>query len=121
MDRLTEKLYIDGKLDSYHLRNIITCSDYEKANHSGYLTIMLTKANDKLGKLEDIMEKHGIDSVEELDFRLSMKQNDDTWKKVCELMEDYVNNCEKYGCGNECNFVIDVKDFYTQAQKEGKL
>ena len=57
----------------------------------------------KLGKLEDIMEKYGIESVEELGYLLEVfkkmrkqygklnqencknKQDRDTWKRACEL------------------------------------
>ena len=68
------------------------------------------KLLNKLGKLEDILEKYGIDSVEELEKRLQnlfeltcgrkngktiarkiilfdkMKQDRDTWKRACEFL-----------------------------------
>ena len=39
----------------------------------------------KLGELEDILEKYGIESVEELDKKLA---DSDTWQKACELACD---------------------------------
>ena len=75
--------------------------EYEKAKRE----TQLLEINNKLGKIEDIMEKHGIESVEELDeliqkvdalilkasqgARLNKKieklqQDRDTWKKACE-------------------------------------
>lgn len=88
----------------------------------------LQKANNKLGKLEDIMQKYGIESVEELEDRAKtlsniakIKQLDeecrctritfsaleeiekiqhdrDTWKRACELA------CEELEyCFNDCS------------------
>lgn len=80
----------------------------------------------KLGELEDIMEKYGIESVEELDFRLAFKQNDvfnykeitkletdrDTWKRACELACDVILRFTD-GCPCKADY------FYQQAKKEG--
>lgn len=92
------------------------------------------KPIDKLGKLEDVLEKYGIESVEELDTMLNgtyqnienakewlskiYLQDRDTWKKACELA------CEELWERNET--ICDYSDpnyicnyFYQQA-KEGK-
>ena len=86
----------------------------------------IQKLQNKLGKLEDILEKYGVESVEELDFRLAFKQNDvfnykvvteleqdrDTWKRACELA------CERF---KQTGFIGDqtkVNYFYQQAKKE---
>lgn len=85
------------------------------------------KAIDKLAQLEDIMAKYGIESVEELDFRLAFKQNDvfnykeitkletdrDTWKRACELASDVILRFTD-GCPCKADY------FYQQAKKEGE-
>ncbi len=93
----------------------------------------------KLGMLEDIMEKYGIESVEELDYLLEVfkkmrkeygklnqenyknKKDRDTWKKACELASSHISWCPaKQG---ECNCAEEKRDctnfFYQQAKKEG--
>ena len=83
------------------------------------------KAIDKLAQLEDIMAKYGIESVEELDFRLAFKQNDvfnykvvteleqerDAWKRACELACDVILRFTD-GCPCKADY------FYQQAKKE---
>ena len=85
----------------------------------------------KLGKLEDIMEKYGIESVEELDYLLEVfkkmrkeygklnqencksKKQLNTWKRACELA------CEWF---KQTGFIGDqtkVDYFYQQAKTEG--
>lgn len=92
--------------------------EYEKAKRE----TQLLEINNKLGKLEDILEKYGIESVEELDKRLQnlfeltcgrkngktiarkiilfdkIKQDRDTWQKACELACDTMT---KLG-GDDC-------------------
>lgn len=77
---------------------------------------------DKLGKLEDIFGKYGIESVEELEKRLQnlfeltcgrkngktiarkiilfdkMKQDRDTWQKACELACRHIAEVEWLSC-----------------------
>lgn len=79
----------------------------------------------KLCALEDIMDKYGIESAEELDFRLAFKQNDvfnykeitkletdrDTWKRACELACDVILRFTD-GCPCKADY------FYQQAKKE---
>ena len=68
------------------------------------------EAVDKLAKLEDIMEKYGIESVEELECFLDdysknqgryfaiceemddLKKDRDTWKRACELACAFLSN-----------------------------
>ena len=67
------------------------------------------KLLNKLGKLEDILEKYGIESVEELDKQLA---NGFTWQKACELA------CKWF---KQTGFIGDqtkVDYFYQQAKKE---
>lgn len=122
MSRLTES-EIDIKCFSDKAKSRLTNDYIEKV-----------KLNNKLCKLEDIMEKYGID-VEELDFRLAMKQNTvanykeitklendrDTWKKACELaceeiglVEAKFNSAYIRPTGYLTNY------FYQQVQKENK-
>ena len=81
----------------------------------------------KLGKLEDILEKYGVESMEELDFRLAFKQNDvfnykvvteleqerDAWKRACELACEREDDCYVY------DNIHRAYEFYQQAKKEG--
>lgn len=85
------------------------------------------KLLNKLGELEDILEKYGLE-VEELDATLKMKTNSikgfekleqdrDTWKKACELACDVLRDIN-YKIYNEDR--IDFENtFYQQAKKEG--
>ena len=77
----------------------------------------IQKLQNKLGKLEDIMEKYGIESVELLEHIIKkgkvinsviedfakeeydkIKQDRDTWKRACELacekLADIYSHCE---------------------------
>ena len=76
----------------------------------------------KLGKLEDIMEKYGIESVEELDYLLEVfkkmrkeygklnqencksKKQLNTWKRACELACEIIIS----GC---CDCIEDTTDW----------
>ena len=117
----------------------------EKHNNGSYTG----KGNDlwdiltKLGKLEDILEKYDIESVEELDFRLAFKQNDvfnykvvteleqerDTWQRACELACDAMTKLggdDCCGCRlnkEMCKICENKKGlidyFYQQAKTEG--
>ena len=78
----------------------------------------------KLGELEDIMEKYNIDSVEELEELLddnkyaqnvivkqlvelkNAKTDRDTWKRACEL-----------ACEDMCKFVIPCPDIHRKECK----
>ena len=106
-----------------------------------YNTDELSKMYSKLSKLEDIMDKYGIDSVEELDKKL-----DDgiTWQKACELAirepnpfrcphpPEYYNAQDEYDSDepyyiqeSACDFADDPNEclecqmryFYQQAKK----
>ena len=69
----------------------------------------------KLGELEDILEKYGIESVEELDKQLA---NGVTWQEACELACDVLRDIN-YKIYNEDR--IDFENtFYQQAKKEGE-
>ena len=100
-----------------------------------------SEAVDKLAQLEDIMEKYGIESVEELDKRLQnlfeltcgrkngktiarkiilfdkMKQDRDTWKRACELACEVLRDIN-YKIYNEDRINFE-NTFYQQAKKEG--
>ena len=99
-------------------------------------------ACEKLGKIEDILEKYGIESVEELEKKLA---DSDTWKRACELAcreapmhcpnpPEYYNAQDEYGSDepyyiqeSACEFSDDaerclecqINYFYQQAKKEG--
>ena len=96
---------------------------------------------DKLGNLEDILEKYGIESVEELEKKIGYyidkidleaengylkviieKQNivnqiiskeRDTWQKACELACEREDDCYVY------DNIHRAYEFYQQAKKEG--
>lgn len=64
----------------------------------------------KLGLLEDILEKYGIESVEELDKKLA---DSDTWQKACELACEREDDCYVY------DNIHRAYEFYQQAKTEG--
>ena len=87
----------------------------------------------KLGKLEDILEKHGIESVELLEHIIKkgkvinsviedfakeeydkMKQDRDAWKRACELACEREDDCYVY------DNIHRAYEFYQQAKKEGE-
>ena len=85
----------------------------------------------KLRQLEDIFEKYGIESVEELDKltdgmkstisvlldrNKNTKQDRDTWKRACELACEEIDCEYMYGINKE-NY---SQYFYQQAKKEGE-
>lgn len=97
----------------------------------------IQKLQNKLGKLEDIMEKYDIESFELLEHIIKkgkvinsviedfakeeydkMKQDRDTWKRACELACDVLRDIN-YKIYNEDR--IDFENtFYQQAKKEGE-
>ena len=85
----------------------------------------------KLGKLEDILEKYGIESVELLEHIIKkgmvinsviedfakeeydkIKQDRDTWQKACELACEREDDCYVY------DNIHRAYEFYQQAKKE---
>ena len=85
----------------------------------------IQKLQNKLGKLEDILEKYGLE-VEELDERiyngafnyidkLKAETDRDTWKRACELMG---KELDMYAT-KEDNTISTAQYFYQQAKKEG--
>ena len=85
----------------------------------------LRKAIDKLGKLEDIMEKYHCNDIEELDKKLT---DADTWKRACEFLaykyaEEYFDGRDIEHCFNANKRDKFVKEninyFYQQAKTEG--
>lgn len=95
----------------------------------------------KLGELEDIMEKYGIESVEELEDKIicyeenkdvnlglkldikKLEQELDTWKRACELASETLKQVMGKPLWIGGNIPTpEVKDsdyFYQQAKKEG--
>ena len=125
-ERLTECI------DSHLLDNGEMVKEYSlnskiKLNHFSCMDIP-NAVYDKLGELEDIMEKYGIESVEELDKLIdgmqstinvllqrnkNTKQDRDTWQKACELARAFL-------AGITQDNVCDYEDyFYQQAKTEG--
>lgn len=107
------RLTIRTKQGAYDLKQTSEQKDYYSAF-------------EKLGKLEDIMEKYGIESVEELD---AMLKRGITYERACELAceelrEDYCINCDlKCDKKEMCDYVLSIYPidyFYEQAQKEKK-
>lgn len=86
----------------------------------------IDKAINKLGKLEDIMERLGINFVEDLEDEIKSlrvdkyvyKKDRDTWKKACKEACDVLRDIN-YKIYNEDR--IDFENsFYQQAKKEEK-
>ena len=107
--------------------NIIDVSDKVKFFDNG---CVMGKAIDKLGKLEDILEKYGVD-IYNLDYILDdysknkgrdfaicdemdcLKKDRDTWKRACELACEREDDCYVY------DNIHRAYEFYQQAKKEG--
>ena len=80
MNRLTTRNYIDKKFEGYCFNGINTVKDYKEAYNSGYLTIVLSRAEEKLGQLEDFLEEHNIESLS--DYTKQVR------KEVCDCIRD---------------------------------
>lgn len=99
----------------------------------------IQKLQNKLGKLEDILEKYGIESLDTLEHIIKKGQvitstiegfakeayneiqtDRDTWKRACELACEEIDSCDNYGCKT---YTIPLKEmpqyFYQQAKKGG--
>ena len=107
--------------DNMHIYNTTTEDGEEK-------TVISCDAITRLGKLEDILEEYGIESVEELEKKIGYlkviieKQNIvnqiiskelDTWKRACELACEREDDCYVY------DNIHRAYEFYQQAKKEG--
>lgn len=135
MSRLTDKSRLNFRnykwCVKYDDEKVIVTTDIYNRDYA------VGKAIEKLGKLEDILEKYGIESVEELDKRLMKTHNEwccqeadrlkleydrDTWKKACELAcsEVSCDNCPiKEDCGLCGNCIWTLSNyFYQQAKGE---
>ena len=89
------------------------------------------KLLNKLGKLEDIMERLGINFVEDLEDEIKSlrvdkyvyKKDRDTWKRACELacetLKQVMGKPLWIGGNIPAPEVKDTKYFYQQAKKEG--
>lgn len=129
-ERLTECI------DSHLLDNGEMVKEYSlnskiKLNHFSAMDIP-NAVYDKLGELEDILEKYGVD-IQKLDYILgdysknqgrvfaiceerdTLRQERDTWKRACELMGEEL---DMYAT-KEDNNCSTADYFYQQAKKEG--
>lgn len=92
----------------------------------------INKLLNKLGKLEDIMERLGINFVEDLEDEIKSlrvdkyvyKKDRDTWKRACELASETLKQVMGKPLWIGGNIPTpEVKDsdyFYQQAKKEGE-
>ena len=131
-ERLTKKI-VKTIQDKYSLGNYLYY-DFAEIDDTNKLL-------NKLGKLEDIMDKYGIESVEELDKKIgyyidkidleaendylkkaiekqnivtqSISKDRDTWKRACELACEREDDCYVY------DNIHRAYEFYQQAKKEG--
>lgn len=88
--------------------------DIKEYKYKQYNTDELSEMYSKLSKLEDIMEKYGIETIEELDKKLA---DSDNWEKACKLACDVLRDIN-YKIYNEDR--IDFENiFYQQAKKDG--
>lgn len=101
------------RLTEYVTKN---CSEpFYRFNENSHISVRyrycanIDKAINKLGKLEDIMEKYHCNNMEELDKKLT---DADTWQKACELACDVILRFTD-GCPCKADY------FYQQAKKEG--
>lgn len=123
------------------VKNGIPYYDIKEYKSKQYNTKELSDIYKKLSKLEDILEKYGIESVDTLEHIIKkgqaintmiegfakeaynkMQTDRDTWKRACELASSHISWCPaKQG---ECNCTEEKGDctnfFYQQAKKEEK-
>ena len=113
-ERLTKKI-VKTIQDKYSLGNYLYY-DFAEIDDTNKLL-------NKLGKLEDILEKYDLE-VEELDERiyngafnyidkLKAETDRDTWKRACELACEREDDCYVY------DNIHRAYEFYQQAKKEG--
>lgn len=107
-ERLTECI------DSHLLDNGEIVKEYSlnskiKLNHFSCMDIP-NAVYDKLGELEDIMEKYHCNDIEELEKKLA---DSDTWQKACELACEREDDCYVY------DNIHRAYEFYQQAKTEG--
>lgn len=139
-ERLTRKI-VKTIQDKYSLGNYLYY-DFAEIDDTNKLL-------NKLGKLEDIMDKYGIESIELLEHIIKkgkviisviedfakeeydkMKQDRDTWKRACELAVLWIaqelkvlpKNIKKSEFEFEDEMIIEENTnyFYQQAKKEGE-
>ena len=83
-----------------------------------------SEAVDKLAQLEDIMEEHDFNNIEDLQGFLNFAEkaikeyrqvrfDRDTWQKACELACEREDDCYVY------DNIHRAYEFYQQAKKEG--
>ena len=118
-------------------QNIIDVSDKVKFFEAG---CVMGKAIDKLARVEDILEKYGVD-IYNLDYILddysknkgrdfaiceemdNLKKDRDTWKRACELacetLKQVMGKPLWIGGNIPAPEVKDTEYFYQQAKKEG--
>ena len=131
-ERLTEYFECGAYTEK---QNIVDVSDKVKFFDNG---CVMGKVIDKLAHLEDIMERLGINFVEDLEDEIKSlrvdkyiyKQYRDTWKRACELACEHIAEVEWFSCP-ETDSINESEDeiktlakqslnyFYQQAKKEG--
>lgn len=130
-ERLTDKNY----------NAINKCSDYASCYSCRREICYIDELCNKLGKLEDILEKYNIESVGELEDKIicyeenkdvnlglkfdikKLEKDRDTWKRACELaciklMPYRINMVGGLFTNDELKEKMDC--FYQQAKKEGE-
>ena len=114
-ERLTEtnelynkRVILNNEENQITLSNIRFDGSITKAYYWG-------KPIDKLAQLEDIMEKYGIESVEELNKKLA---DGITWQRACELANEECNKLSKYDeIIDELNFSPYTSDYFYKQTK----
>lgn len=129
-ERLTEYFECGAYTEK---KNIVDVSDKIKFFDNG---CVMGKAIDKLARVEDIMERLGINFIEDLEDEINSLRIDkyvykkarDNWKKTCEFLsnkyaEEYFDGRDIEHCFNadkRDKFVKEkIEYFYQQAKKEG--
>ena len=120
-ERLTEtnelynkRVILNNEENQITLSNIRFDGSITKAYYWG-------KPIDKLAQLEDIMEKYGIEDLEQYVQKMhELEQDRDTWKRACELASSRVSWCPaKQG---ECDCAKENRNctnyFYEKAKKK---
>lgn len=131
-ERLTEKNSIDNKRYMLNSEENTVCVTNARLNNCSTIAYCWGKPIDKLAQLEDIMDKYGIEDLEQYveekrkqdkELRDNIQQlhtiinstgyDRDTWKRACELACEREDDCYVY------DNIHRAYEFYQQAKKEG--
>ena len=107
MDRLTTRNYIDKQFEGYCFNGINTVKDYKEAYNSGYLTIVLSRAEEKLGQLEDFLEEHDCETLSDYTKQVRKEVVQEIWEEFEQRLMNKTEDMPVMKVANMINSVLD--------------